>query len=331
MGATDHTEKVLREMHILFSKAPAYDGTNVVVDKNVVINCLRELRKCMYEMMNEYELTVQSREKANREVERENNERVTVASKQAQDIYAASIMFTERSLLDLQDEMRRMQEGVNQMGVEFDQRIREELQKAKANELELKSRLEGLIDEELYMQLIEEANQKREKEKEKAEREQVADEPEVYTHVKADIRVNEDLIEAIGGGDAPPPLEEKNYADIVPEIKVNAAYFEKKGIVVPDILKNGTGSGNDIDDLDIESIEDEVIAETISSESITDGHAKDDNTVSERLTQDISDEELAEISANLDAEYFGWKKEAEEELAAQNKDGTFFGLGKKKQ
>ena len=83
MAAADRTEKVLRELHILFSKAPSFEGsrTNVVLDKNVVIDKLRDLRQCMYDMMNEYELTVQSREKANREAQRENDERVLAATK----------------------------------------------------------------------------------------------------------------------------------------------------------------------------------------------------------------------------------------------------------
>ncbi len=325
MGAADHTEKVLREMHILFSKAPVYEGTNVVLDKNVVIDCLRELRQCMYEMMNEYELTIQSREKANRELKRENDERIMDSVKQAQDIYAASIMYTDHSMHELQDVVSGMRENINQMSMDFDTRIKGEMQKIKSNQLELKSRLEGLLDEEMYLRLITEANERREKEKEKNVQEEEI--PSPYTHIKADIRVNEDLIDAIGGVDVP-PMEEKDYSKIVPDIKVNMDYYEKQGITIPEGLESDV---NDkiAGEIDIDSIGEDVIAETLSSESIADEHSEG-GFAEDRMTQDISDEELAQISANLDAEYFGWKKEAEEELEEKNKNEPFFKLGKKK-
>lgn len=321
MGAADRTEKVLREMHILFSKAPSFDagGQKIVVDKSVVIDHLRDLRQCMYDMMGEYELTVQSRQRADREVQRENEQRIYEANKRAEDIYAASIMYAEHSLDELQEVMRLIQDNMELMYSDFDKRMRSELQQVKTNELELKSQLEGLMDTGMYARLIDEANQKREKEKKKAAKKE--SEPGPYTHVKADIRVNEELIEAIGGGDAPPPLEEKNYADIVPEIKINEAYFEKQGIHMPELppsMSGGEKSGGEIpEEFDIDAIGADVIAETLSSERIADTHGE--HQEQEKLTQDISDEELAEISANLDAEYFDWKKEAEEELKEEKR------------
>ncbi|MBQ7677412.1 MAG: hypothetical protein IJT32_04185 [Lachnospiraceae bacterium] len=320
MGAVDRTEKALRKMHILFSKAPSFDasGQKIVVDKSTVIDELRELKQCMYDMMGEYELTVQSRQKADLKIRRENEQRIYEANKRAEDIYAASIMYTERSLTELQDVMRLIRDNMELMYSDFEERMKNELQQVKTNELELKSQLEGLMDNEMYTRLIDEANRKREKEKQQEQDE--PPEPGPYTHVKADIRVNEELIEAIGGGDAPPPLEEKNYADIVPEIKINEAYFEKKGIEMPELPPKtdpASPSGEKAlwNEIDIDTIGADVIAETLSSESIADGHG--DTQKEERLTQDISDEELAEISANLDAEYFDWKKEAEEELKAE--------------
>ena len=315
MGASDRTEKVLRELHVLFSKAPAYEGSkvNVVIDKNIVINKLRDLRECMYAMREEYELTVESREKANREVQRENEEFILSATKQAQDIYAAAIMYSDRSLEDLIDAVRDLQERMDGAYHAIEEKIKDELHQAKANQLNLKSQLEGLLDTELYLNLIDDANRRREKEKRQAAMEEP--EPSPYTHIKADIRVNEELIQSIGGGEAPPPLEEKDYSDIVPEIKINSEYFEKRGIAPPTAESKAADAEGDID---IDAIGEDLIAETIASESIADEHAEEDD-LGEKITEDISDEELAEISANLDAEYFGWKKEAEEELKAKEK------------
>ena len=64
MGAQDRTEKVLRDIHVLFSKAEPFEGSKqrVVVDKNEVMELLKELNGCMYDMMEEYELTMRSRD-----------------------------------------------------------------------------------------------------------------------------------------------------------------------------------------------------------------------------------------------------------------------------
>ena len=55
MGAQDRTEKVLRDMHVLFSKAQPYEGStrNVIVNKNEMMDLLKELNACMYDMMEE--------------------------------------------------------------------------------------------------------------------------------------------------------------------------------------------------------------------------------------------------------------------------------------
>ena len=83
MGAQDSIEKVLREIHVLFSKAEPYNGSkkNVVVDKNAMMDLLKELNSSMYEMMEEHELTVQSREKANRQHQKQGDDIIFDARK----------------------------------------------------------------------------------------------------------------------------------------------------------------------------------------------------------------------------------------------------------
>ena len=78
MSAKNDTEKVLRDIHVLFSKAEPVEGSaiNVVVNKNDVMELLKELNNCMYEMMDEYELTSQSRAKAEREMKKEGDDNI---------------------------------------------------------------------------------------------------------------------------------------------------------------------------------------------------------------------------------------------------------------
>ncbi|CBK75599.1 hypothetical protein CIY_30950 [Butyrivibrio fibrisolvens 16/4] len=160
MGAQDRTEKVLRDMHVLFSKAQPYEGStkNVIVDKNAMMDLLKELNSCMYDMMEEYELTVKSRDKANREMQKQGDDIVFDATRKAEDIYAASIMYTDKALDNLQDAIKESQEAVSKIYDEAIKKIQEETRAVKTNQLELKSHLNDLIDTQKYLRLIDEEN-----------------------------------------------------------------------------------------------------------------------------------------------------------------------------
>ena len=69
MGAQDNTEKVLRSLHVLLSKSEPYpkEPSKVIVDKQQVLDLLSDLNTCIYAIMDEYELTKRSRDKAERE------------------------------------------------------------------------------------------------------------------------------------------------------------------------------------------------------------------------------------------------------------------------
>ena len=69
MSAQDNMEKVLRELHVLLSKSNPYerDSNYLVVNKKEMLDVLKQLAVCMSEVMDEYELTQQGREQAQRE------------------------------------------------------------------------------------------------------------------------------------------------------------------------------------------------------------------------------------------------------------------------
>ena len=104
MSAADRTEKVLRDIHVLFSKAEPYNGSkrDVIVNKNEMMDLLKELNGCMYDMMDEHELSQTKKDKANREMQKQGDDIIFAASRSAEDIYAASIMYTDNALNDIQ-------------------------------------------------------------------------------------------------------------------------------------------------------------------------------------------------------------------------------------
>ncbi|MCR5641673.1 MAG: hypothetical protein K6G04_10025 [Lachnospiraceae bacterium] len=254
MGAQDRTEEVLREIHVLFSKAEPYNGSKkrVVIDKSKMMDLLKELNDCMYDMMEEHELTVASRDKANRKLQKQGDDMVFEARKNAEDVYAASLMYSDQALAEIQEIMKETEGRIDEIHQEMVSRIREEKRIVKENQYELKSQLQDMIDTQKYLRLIEEENVRRKKEKENS----------------SDIPT------------ANP------YADIKPEIHINEDYFRANGL----------------------AIEGEEEAE----------HA-------------LSEEEIAAMQADLDAEYFDWKEDEEkkEDTASGESRKVFSLFGKK--
>ena len=111
MGAQDNTEKVLRSLHVLLSKSEPYpkEPSKVIIDKQQVIDLLAELNTCIYQIMDEYELTIRSRDKAERDFHKKGDQIIWDASRKAEDIYAASVMYTDEALNHVQEIMRMAQ------------------------------------------------------------------------------------------------------------------------------------------------------------------------------------------------------------------------------
>lgn len=253
MGAQDRTEKVLRDIHVLFSKAEPYNGSKrrVVVDKNEMMDLLKELNGCMYDMLEEHELTVQSRDKASRQIQKANDDMIFEARKNAQDVYAASIMYSDHALAEIQNIMDDAYKKIEETEKEMLERISEERHKVKDNQYELKSQLQGLVDTEKYLRLIEEENKR-----------------------VAQLKESGKLSAA---------PKEPSYKDVKPEIRINEDYFRAAGIPFDD--------------------EDGAEAQEEPADSGTREEAEKNEA------EKLSDERIAKMQAELDAEYFEWKEE----------------------
>ncbi len=231
MGAQNHIEKALREVHVILSQCKVYDKEShlVIVDKKVMIEALQELSQAVYEVMDEYELTKQSRDQAERDTRKRGDAIIADANRKAEDVYAGSVLYTNEALKRVQMIMQDTMGEVQNIYTKLQQDMEKELYQVKAHQTDLSGYLQDLSDTNKYLQIIEERNRKLAKER--------AEEKE----------------------EAPMP----SYADVKPEIRINEAYFREHGI----------------------SLEEE---ETIPEEKI------------EKVT--------AEVSVNLDSEYFKWKE-----------------------
>lgn len=233
MSAQDNTEKILRSLHVLLSKSEPYakEPSKVIVDKQEMLDLLAQLNKSMYDIMDEYELTKRSRDRAEREFQKKGDEIVWNASRKAEDVYAASVMYTDEALNRVQEIIKEADESLSDIYSKMNFQLKEQEKLMKSNQLELKSTLQDLLDTEKYLKLIDERNREIHKQKQSGkpieEREK-----NIYTNRQTEIKINKDYFEKMGIS-----LEENTVEDIdeikeIPQVDIkvdlDADYFQWK-------------------------------------------------------------------------------------------------------
>ncbi len=198
MSSQDKLEKVLRDIHVLISRSESYSQDRIIVNKQEMFGLIDRLNASIYEIMEEYELTKQSRDKAEREHKKQGDKIIWDASRKAEDIYAASVMYTDEALNHIQAIMDESTEQIRQVQNEMLKGLEEKKQIVRTNQLELKSQLQDLLDTEKYLSLIEERNKEIEREKEKHGRRFGQKEKSQFADVKTEIRINKEYFKNAG-------------------------------------------------------------------------------------------------------------------------------------
>lgn len=233
MGAQDNTEKILRSLHVLLSKSEPYmkEPSKVIVDKQEMLDLLSALNKSVYDIMDEYELTKQSRDRAQREFQKKGDEIVWNASRKAEDVYAASVMYTDEALNRVQDILNETDASISEIYTKMNFQLKEQEKRIKSNQLELKSTLQDLVDTEKYLKLIEERNRELERQK-KAGKPVEEREPNIYANRQTEIKINQEYFDKMGisleddVNETEEEIVEKAQVDI--KVDLDADYFQWK-------------------------------------------------------------------------------------------------------
>ena len=174
----DSTERILRGLHVMLSRSESYakDPTKVIVDKEGMLELLAALNKCMYEMMEAYEQTQESRDSAEREFRKH----------------------TDEALNKIQDLMQETQDAVQGLFENLIERMKEEKHNVRSNQIDLKSQLGDLTDTDKYLQIIEERNRELAREKELAEKQLYINQENLYANRQSAVRVDPDVLKQLG-------------------------------------------------------------------------------------------------------------------------------------
>ncbi|WP_455191385.1 hypothetical protein [Eubacterium ramulus] len=234
MSPQDKVERVLKEIHVAFSKSETYNGhpDKVIIDRKQFLNLLDRLNQGIYDMMDQYEQTRQSRNNAERAFRKKGDEIIEAANANAEDVYAASVIYTADMIGAIRELMDHTNDSMNDLFLQFRKDLREQKDKLQAHENELQGQLADLTDTKKYLSIIDDLNKERARKKRDldAERETGVQYAKnmIYTPPSSpEIKVNEQYFENSGTKKPEDILREPAPAE-KPDIKINtnAAYFK---------------------------------------------------------------------------------------------------------
>lgn len=236
MSPQDKVERVLKEIHVTFSKSEMVDGhpDKIIIDRKKFLGLLDRLNQGIYDMMEQYEQTRQSRNNAERAFQKKGNEIIEAANANAEDVYAASVIYTADMIGAIRDLMDQTNDSMNDLFMQFKKELREQKDKLQSHENELQGQLADLTDTKKYLSIIDDINRQRARKNRDLEAEkevgmQYARSMMYIPPSEPDIKVNEQYFEN-SGTKKPEELAREPLPAEKPDIRINtnAAYFKWK-------------------------------------------------------------------------------------------------------
>ncbi len=338
MSIQDKVEHILKNIHLLFSQSETYDesGEWIIVEKAHVFELLEQLNLAIYEVMDQYEVTSQKHELAQRRCEKRGQEIIQKANRHADDIYAASIMYTDDAINRICHIMEDANDSVQKVFRRLNTEMEQERERVRNNQLELTGQLQDFADTQKYVKIIEEINKKLERERLEQVRgrkeKRIQNQGKSYSAVQPEIRVNQAYFERAGKTYEltqpeinPRKEEEESLArvtgkEFAESLRRRAAKSKQKTLEVEELSLEVEDLSLEVEDIASETEETLPEIETISQDA------------SERLEETFQEESLPntqpEIHVDLDAEYFKWREgegTEEEALPAKKTRKAFFG------
>lgn len=166
-------EQIMRQIYLMLSNCEesAYSSEDLIVPKKRIFQLLEELNYTVYDLMEQYEGTVASRERGLAEHERKMAQIKEEAKGRAEDTYAASLLYAR----DMFMEMRKTTEQLcKNLRKEYNDALRgyeETLRYLQENEDSMVEQMNLMMDSKKYLRLIEQQNKEKDKKQELTEEE----------------------------------------------------------------------------------------------------------------------------------------------------------------
>lgn len=164
-------EQIMRQIYLMLSNCEesAYSSEDLIVPKKRIFQLLEELNYTVYDLMEQYEGTVSSRERALAEHERKMAQIKEDAKGRAEDTYAASLLYAREMFMDMR---RTTEELCKNLRKEYNDVLRtyeENLRSLQENEESTIAQMNRMMDAKKYLRLIEQQNKEKEIKKSQTE------------------------------------------------------------------------------------------------------------------------------------------------------------------
>jgi|GEM_PF-1710818 len=329
-------EQIMRRIHILFSKCETYGKESedkIIVPKKEVFRLLEKLNYAVVHLMDEYEGTQESRERGIKEFYREGDKIKADAQSGAEDVYAASLIYTDNMLEELRDVLADAKEELWEQYARMAQRLDRQAKVLGEDQEEIQQQLGAMAQSGKYLKIIERENERLQKEQERAQMEEEWEEEEESTNDE----------------DTDKDKEEKDSEEelLTEDEKISSEEKEKKGEGGSATTPIGRAASN----------RQEHPAKKKNGKKVSAGrHARMSPNLEEEWTKEAAEHKVRKIgtalyedvgeaydspvkhvtyevkvnpgyfsrseedSANLDAEYFRWQEKGEQTEDLSEKD-----------
>jgi len=161
----NEVEEILKKIHVMFARCEALEGTpdSVIVSKQEMFALFKELNEAVYAVLDRYEATTRSREQARLEFEREAAGIIAKAKKDADDVQAATLLYTDSMVGKVKELIEKAQQDVKNNMIELMAQIDQEQETLMANRDSVKEELAMYRDGSEYLKLLEKLREEQNK------------------------------------------------------------------------------------------------------------------------------------------------------------------------
>lgn len=162
---SEKIEKIMKRIHVFFSNCDVMDGTDdrIIVPKKPMINLLNELNQAIYEVMEQYELTEKSREREINKHKKKAEAIIEEADRTAEDIYASSMMYTDRMLIEMRNVIEQAGKDLKKEYDFLAGQLTSQIDMVTTNQNEVRHYLQNTKQNSKYMDIIMKYNDRIEK------------------------------------------------------------------------------------------------------------------------------------------------------------------------
>ena len=158
-------EQIMRQIYLMLSNCEesAYSSEDLIVPKKRIFQLLEELNYTVYDLMEQYEGTVSSRERALAEHEHRMAQIKEEAKGRAEDTYAASLLYAREMFMDMRKTTEQLCQNLRKEYNDALRNYEESLRYLQENEESMVAQMNLMMDSKKYLRLIEQQNKEKEK------------------------------------------------------------------------------------------------------------------------------------------------------------------------